>query len=222
MLYKLFPYVGHLVLAHLTVCNGDTGIGKHFLPTLFRIEGRLGLGDPARTGRLVGTISAFYPVYGDSIRLDGVYDRKETDLYLHIKGRIRLGIFVGAALAGKPLQVYGDGGQTRCFCHVADVVEALLGLLEREETYGQVYNIGSDENISIRDLAKRVIERTCSSSGIEFVPYDVAYAAGFEDMRHRMPDTSKIAKLIGWQPRHTLDGIIDDVADDMRRRSAAK
>ena len=73
-------------------------IGKHFLPTLFRIEGRLGLGDPARTGRLVGKIYAFYPVYGDSIRLDGVYDRKETDLYLHMKGRIRLGIFVGAAL----------------------------------------------------------------------------------------------------------------------------
>ncbi len=73
-------------------------IGRHFLPTLFRIEGRLGLGDPARTGRLIGKIYAFYPVYGDAIRLDGVYDRKEIDLYLHMKGRLRLGIFVGAAL----------------------------------------------------------------------------------------------------------------------------
>lgn len=158
-----------------------------------------------RASGLPGTVVRFFNTVGP----------RQTGRYGMVIPR-----FVGAALAGKPLQVYGDGGQTRCFCHVADVVEALLGLLERKETYGEVYNIGSDENISIRDLAERVIKRTGSSSRIEFVPYDIAYAAGFEDMRHRMPDTSKIAKLTGWQPRHTLDEIIDDVASAMRSNAA--
>ena len=158
-----------------------------------------------RASGLPGTVVRFFNTVGP----------RQTGRYGMVIPR-----FVGAALAGRPLQVYGDGGQTRCFCHVADVVEALLGILERKETYGEVYNIGSDESISIRDLAERVIKRTGSRSGIEFVPYDIAYAAGFEDMRHRMPDTSKIAKLTGWRPRHTLDEIIDDVASDMRRSAA--
>ena len=155
-----------------------------------------------RSSQLPGTVVRFFNTVGP----------RQTGRYGMVIPR-----FVGAALAGRPLQVYGDGKQTRCFCHIADVVEALLLLLDRRETYGQVYNIGSDESISIRDLAERVIKRTGSSSGIEFVPYDVAYAAGFEDMRHRMPDTAKIAGLTGWRPRHTLDGIIDDVASAMRR-----
>ena len=158
-----------------------------------------------RASGLPGTVVRFFNTVGP----------RQTGRYGMVIPR-----FVGAALTGKTLQVYGDGGQTRCFCHVADVVEALLGLLERKETYGEVYNIGSDESISIRDLAERVIKRTGSSSRIEFVPYDIAYAAGFEDMRHRMPDTSKIAKLTGWQPRHTLDEIIDDVASAMRSNAA--
>jgi UDP-glucose 4-epimerase len=154
-----------------------------------------------RASKLPGTVVRFFNTVGP----------RQTGRYGMVIPR-----FVGAALADRPLQVYGDGKQTRCFCHISDVVEALLLLLDRRETYGQVYNIGSDESISIRDLAERVIRRTGSTSGIEFVPYDVAYAAGFEDMRHRMPATGKIAGLTGWRPRFTLDEIIDDVAAAMR------
>jgi len=154
-----------------------------------------------RAAGLPGTVVRFFNTVGP----------RQTGRYGMVIPR-----FVGAALAGKPLQVYGDGQQTRCFCHVADVVEALLLLLGREETYGQVYNIGSTERISIRDLAERVIARTQSTSKIELVPYDIAYAAGFEDMRRRKPNTSKIAALTGWRPKHDLDGIIDDVAADLR------
>ena len=155
-----------------------------------------------RAAGLPGTVVRFFNTVGP----------RQTGRYGMVVPR-----FVGAALAGKPLQVYGDGGQTRCFCHVADVVEALLLLLERRETYGQVYNIGSTESISIMELAKRVIRNTKSSSAIETVPYDIAYAAGFEDMRRRRPDTSKIAALTGWKPRHDLDDIIADVAADLRQ-----
>ena len=156
-----------------------------------------------RASGLPGTVVRFFNTVGP----------RQTGRYGMVIPR-----FVGAALAGKPLQVYGDGRQIRCFCHVADVVEALLLLLERTETYGQVYNIGSQEGISIGELAERVIKRTGSSSGIELVPYDVAYAVGFEDMRRRKPDTSKITGLTGWKPRHTLDEIIDDVASEMRSK----
>ena len=155
-----------------------------------------------RAAGLPGTVVRFFNTVGP----------RQTGRYGMVVPR-----FVGAALAGKPLQVYGDGGQTRCFCHVADVVDALLLLLERRETYGQVYNIGSTESISIMELARKVIRNTGSSSTIETVPYDIAYAAGFEDMRRRRPDTSKIAALTGWQPKHDLDDIIADVADDMRK-----
>ena len=104
--------------------------------------------------------------------------------------------FVGAALRNEPLQVYGDGEQSRCFCHVKDVVKALLLLLDKPESYGGIYNIGSEELISIRELAERVIAATKSKSKIEFIPYDVAYAKGFEDMRRRYPDITKISDLV--------------------------
>ena len=156
-----------------------------------------------RSAKLPGTVVRFFNTVGP----------RQTGRYGMVIPR-----FIGAALAGKPLQVYGDGKQTRCFCHVADVVTALLLLLDRRETYGEIYNIGSNESVSIRELAERVIKRTGSSSGIEFVPYDIAYAAGFEDMRHRMPDTGKLTKLTGWRPRRSLDEIIDDVAADMRSK----
>ncbi len=99
---------------------------------------------------------------------------------------------------------------------MADVVRALLLLIGEPRSYGEVYNIGSDESITIRALAERVISRTGSSSSIELVPYDVAYAAGFEDMRRRRPATDKIASLTGWRPRKSLDEIIDDVAASLR------
>ena len=112
------------------------------------------------------------------------------------------------ALAGEPLTVYGDGGQSRCFCHVADVVGALVGLLDRDEAVGEVFNIGSSEEVTILELAGRIIDRTGSSSALALVPYADAYASGFEDMRRRVPDTTKIEAFMGWCPRQTLDDIL--------------
>lgn len=120
--------------------------------------------------------------------------------------------FVRQALRGEPLTVYGDGEQSRCFCHVQDTVRALLCLLDRaDETAGQVYNVGSTEEISINQLAEQVIRQTGSESEIVYIPYREAYAPGFEDMRRRVPDTSKLHAAIGWHPTHTLDDILRDV-----------
>ena len=124
--------------------------------------------------------------------------------------------FVSQALKNEPLTVYGDGMQSRCFCHVEDVVNALMLLLENKESIGNIYNIGSQELVSIRTLAEQVIKRTGSNSVIKDIPYDVAYDVGFEDMRRRYPDTSKIKALTGWTPKHTLADIIDDVAESLR------
>ena len=120
--------------------------------------------------------------------------------------------FVSQALGERPLTVFGDGSQTRCFCHVGDVVQALIDLmLLGEEAHGEVFNIGSQEEISIMDLAERVRELTQSDSEIHVIPYDEAYEEGFEDMPRRYPDISKIEAAIGWTPRQTLDEILGDV-----------
>ena len=119
--------------------------------------------------------------------------------------------FVRAALEGKNLQVYGDGGQSRCFCHVSDVVRALLLLLENDDSIGNIYNIGSCNLITIRELAEKVIERAGSASQIDVIPYHIAYAAGFEDMRRRKPSTAKINALTNWRAEKSLTEIIDDV-----------
>ena len=126
--------------------------------------------------------------------------------------------FVRNALAGKSLQVYGDGGQSRCFCHVSDVVRALLMLMDKPESIGQVYNIGSRHLVTIKELATQVIAQAQSSSEIEIVPYHIAYAAGFEDMRGRMPSTDKVNALTGWKPEKSLVQIIDDVIAFERER----
>ncbi len=123
------------------------------------------------------------------------------------------------ALAGEPLTVYGDGRQSRCFCHVADVVGALVGLLDRDDAVGEVFNIGSSEEVTILELAERIIDRTGGSSALTLVPYAEAYAQGFEDMRRRVPDTAKIEAFLGWRPRFTLDDILGDaIADALRER----
>lgn len=124
--------------------------------------------------------------------------------------------FVGQALKGEPITVYGTGDQTRSFCHVADTVRAIEGLMESDEAVGKVYNIGHEHEITIMALAERVKERTNSDSVIQVVPYDQAYESGFEDMQRRRPDTAKIRKLIGWEPTHDMDGIIDSVVEAMR------
>lgn len=119
--------------------------------------------------------------------------------------------FVRWALRGEPIQVYGDGQQTRCFASVFDVVRAITALADTPAAVGQVYNVGSGEEVTIYELAVRICERTGSSSKIELIPYHKAYEEGFEDMRRRVPDTSKIQAAVGWQPTLSLTEIIDSV-----------
>ncbi len=121
--------------------------------------------------------------------------------------------FVKQALAGKPITVYGDGRQTRCFGYVGDVVGALVKLMDAEDSVGEVFNIGSNEEVSILQLAERVKDLTGSKSEIVFVPYDEAYEEGFEDMPRRVPDISKIARAVGFHPTIKLDGILQSVID---------
>lgn len=126
--------------------------------------------------------------------------------------------FVQWALRGEPIQVYGDGKQQRCFANVNDVVRAIIGLAEAPGAVGEVFNIGSGEEISIGELAERVRERVGSNSEISYIPYDKAYEAGFEDMRRRVPDVSKIGRLIGWKPVTQLNQTIDQIIEYERVR----
>lgn len=121
--------------------------------------------------------------------------------------------FVTAALRNESIQVYGSGDQIRCFCHVADAIRALLLVIDSEKAIGQVFNVGNNQQISIMDLAKKVIEITGSKSEINKIPYSEAYPAGFEDMQRRVPDISKITNLLGWSPEIGLEQIIRDIAD---------
>lgn len=127
--------------------------------------------------------------------------------------------FVEAALRGHALTVHGDGDQTRCFAHVLDVVGALVGVMSEKACVGKVINIGSSEEVSIRELAERIIRHVGSTAGVETIPYDQAFPdGGFEDMRRRVPSIERIRSLTGWTPRRSLDDIIRDVVAD---RSAA-
>jgi UDP-glucose 4-epimerase len=124
--------------------------------------------------------------------------------------------FVRQALGSHPITVFGDGRQSRSFTYVGDVVEALLGLAREPKAVGEVFNIGNTREVTIRELAERVKELTESDSLIQYVPYDEAYEAGFEDMPRRVPDISKIRALIGFQPRMQLDDIIRSVIEYTR------
>jgi UDP-glucose 4-epimerase len=124
--------------------------------------------------------------------------------------------FVKSALKGEAIEVYGDGFQTRVFCHVRDAVEAILALMENPKANGDVFNIGGEGEISINELAIRVKEISGSSSSIEHIPYSDAYPAGFEETFRRVPDTSKLRDLTGWRPRFGLDQIIKDVIEFVR------
>jgi UDP-glucose 4-epimerase len=121
--------------------------------------------------------------------------------------------FVKQALAGRAITVYGDGTQSRCFGYVGDVVQALIKLMDTDEAVGQVFNIGSNEEVTIRELAEHVKALTNSDSEIIFVPYDEAYEEGFEDMPRRVPDTSKVQALVGFRPQVKLDGILKSVIE---------
>jgi UDP-glucose 4-epimerase len=124
--------------------------------------------------------------------------------------------FVQAALAGSALEIHGNGTQTRCFCHVADTVRALVALAEEPATTGEIYNVGSTESVTILELAKRVLRATESSSELVFVPYDQVYGHGIEEMFQRMPSIDKITQAVGWSPTTDLDSILAEVTQDRR------
>ena len=125
--------------------------------------------------------------------------------------------FVRAALNNEPITVYGDGNQTRCFAHVYDVIDAVIALAFAKGAIGKVVNIGNDFEISINDLAKKIISETGSKSDVVYVPYDEAYGDGFEDMERRVPDIKLINELVGWKPRRDLSSIIADIATEMKQ-----
>jgi UDP-glucose 4-epimerase len=124
--------------------------------------------------------------------------------------------FVTAALAGQPLKVYGNGDQTRCFCHVGDVADALVRLMSTPGAVGQVFNLGSDQEVSINELARRVIELAGSTSTIEHIPYEQAYGRSFDDLPRRVPALDRIRDAIGFSPRMNLDQIIRSVIDHQK------
>ena len=120
--------------------------------------------------------------------------------------------FVSAALKNEPLSVYGSGDQIRCFCHVDDAVRALLLVMDSDKAVGEVFNVGNNQQITIMELAKKVIELSGSTSSIEKIAYEKAYPEGFEDMQRRVPDISKIKQVLGWSPEINLDQIIKDIS----------
>lgn len=125
--------------------------------------------------------------------------------------------FVSAALANEDITIYGDGKQTRCFGHVADIIEALIQVANSEKTIGTVVNIGNNEEISIHDLAEKIIEMTGSNSKITYISYEDAYNSRFEDMERRVPNIERIQSLTGWSPSRTLENIIVDLVDHLKK-----
>jgi len=124
--------------------------------------------------------------------------------------------FISAAIKNEPITIYGTGEQTRCFGHVLDVIDAVISVAFSDKTIGQVINIGNDKEISMNDLAKKIIELTNSTSQIKYIPYSEAYAEGFEDMERRVPNIDLINSLTGWKPKRGLEEIIKDVVQDLR------
>lgn len=159
---------------------------------------------------------AYYRTMGLKVTLARLFNTvgpRQTGTYGMVIPR-----FVSQALRNEPLKVYGDGSQTRTFTYVKDVVWALMRLIEKEEALGQVYNIGGTEEVSILDLARRVIETCNSQSEIELIPYEKAFGKDFEDMQRRVPGIDKIRQLIGFDPQTPLDAILTKVISHMRKR----
>jgi UDP-glucose 4-epimerase len=146
-----------------------------------------------------------------TVRLFNTVGPRQTGRYGMVLPR-----FVQAALANQPITIYGDGTQSRVFCHVQDAVKAILTLAATDSTIGDVFNVGGVGETTVKELAEKIIKQTNSTSTITYTPYEDAYPAGFEDMQRRVPDITKIKKTINWVPANTLDSIIDDVATSMR------
>ena len=147
-----------------------------------------------------------------TVRLFNTVGPRQTGRYGMVLPR-----FMQSALKNEPISIYGDGTQSRVFCHVQDAVKAILTLAATDSAIGQVYNVGGTGETTIKQLAEKIIERTKSTSSITYTPYDQAYPAGFEDMQRRVPDITKIKNAIGWAPKNTLDAIIDDVVAEMKK-----
>ena len=130
--------------------------------------------------------------------------------------------FVDRALANAPIEIFGDGEQTRCFCHVDDTVRALVALMDSPNTSGEIYNVGSPNRIRIIDLADRIKQALGSSSELVFVPFDQVYGQGIEDMLHRIPSIAKVGAAVGWKPERTLEDILADVIEDKRTAGTAE
>jgi UDP-glucose 4-epimerase len=149
------------------------------------------------------------------VRLFNTVGPRQTGRYGMVVPRL-----IRQALAGQPLTVYGTGQQRRCFCHVRDVVRALVDLMGREGAYGEVFNVGSNEEVTILELAQQIIEDIETDAEISMIPYEEAYEEGFEDMHRRVPDTSKIQALTGWTPETSLRRTIGEVVDAHRTAAA--
>ena len=147
-----------------------------------------------------------------TVRLFNTVGPRQTGRYGMVVPR-----FVQSAIKNEPITIYGEGTQSRVFCHVYDAVRAILQMTETDSTIGEVYNVGGIGEVSIKQLADKIIQRTNSKSAISYTPYSEAYAAGYEDMQRRVPDIGKVNGALGWAPEKTLDNIIDDVAAEMAK-----
>lgn len=201
------------------VVSSSEVYGKNSVGPLAETSDRI-LGPPSTARWAYSTAKAFSEVLANAygyetdarsivVRLFNTVGPRQSGSYGMVLPRL-----VQQAIAGENLTVYGDGTQTRCFAHVADVVSAILLLLEVEEAVGRTFNVGSPNEISIRDLATRVIERTGSDSEISLIPYEEAYGKGFEEIGRRHPDLGLIHGITGWSPVRTIDDMIDDVIAD--------
>jgi UDP-glucose 4-epimerase len=199
--------------------------GKNSLNPLGETADRI-LGPPSVARWAYSTAKAVEEVLADCyhrerglptivVRLFNTVGRRQSPTYGMVLPRL-----IQQALRHEPLTVFGDGRQTRCFVHVADVVDALLRLLDEPATIGQTFNVGSTQEISIYELAKMIIARSGSRSRIQLIPYEQAYGPGFEDIQRKVPDTSKVRTLTEWAPRHALDDILSDAIAYAKRELA--
>jgi UDP-glucose 4-epimerase len=186
--------------------------------------------------RVYGPVTERRWLYADSKAMDeflalGFHQERELDCVIarffntvgpRQQGQYGMVIprFVERALAGEPLEIHGDGTQTRSFCHVSDTIRAVRGLMGAEEISGEIFNVGSAERVSILELAQRVVEVTGSKSELTFIPHHEVYGLGIEDVLHREPSIEKIQAAIGWQPQRDLDTILEDVVRHARETAA--
>jgi len=182
--------------------------------------------------RVYGPVTERRWLYADSKAMDeflalGFHDERDLDCVIarffntvgpRQQGQYGMVIprFVGRALADEPLEVHGDGLQTRSFCHVQDTIRAVYGLMSAAHISGEIFNVGSAERVRIIDLAQRILDLTGSRSELTFIPHDQVYGLGIEDVLHREPSIEKINSAIGWQPTRTLDEILRDVVEHAR------